>query len=115
MNLSEFRSYRDRFALSSMLQRGQRLEVESKAAWADITRLRKERARYQVTTGLQYALTKEQFDERIRVINIIEKLETELDAAWRKWSLIECEIGDILRDKRYIEWAAVEQAEEKTA
>ncbi len=111
MNLSEFRSYRDRFALSSMLERGQRLEVESKAAWSDITRLRKERAQYNVAPGLQYGLTKEQFDERIRVINIIEKLETELDAAWRKWSLIECAIGDILRDKRYIEWAETQQQE----
>ncbi len=111
MNLAEFRDYRDRFALSSMLARGRVLEAESKAAWADINRLRKERAQYHVAPGLQYALTKEQFDDRIRTINIIEKLETELDMAWRKWSLIEIEIGDILRDHRYIEWAESQQQE----
>lgn len=111
MDLSEFRSYRDRFALSSMLERGRKLEVESKEAWAEITRLRKERGKYHVAPGLQYNLTKEQFDERIRIINIIEKLESELDIAWRKWALIEAAIGDIVNDKRYIAWSEAQQTE----
>src|SRR5689334_1079895 len=66
VNLSEFRSYRDRFALASMLARGRKLEAQSDAALDEVRRLRKELAKYPAPPGgLQYNLTAAQFDERI--------------------------------------------------
>lgn len=106
MNLHEFRAARDEIALASMLQRGRDLETALETANADMRCIKSELAKYPApASGLQYGLTKEQFDERIRLINIREKLLTELDAAQRVWAGIDAAIGDIVRDTRYRVWA----------
>ena len=105
MNRDDFRRIRDAIALESMLARGRDLEVKVTDAWAEVTRLRKELKKHHVTQGLQYNLTKEQFDDRIRTINIIEKLAAELLTAQRAWAEADAQIGCIVNDSRYVEWA----------
>lgn len=112
MDRATFRAVRDAIALDTMLTRGRALETRLASVNTDIRRIKDELARYPAPPGgLNYNLTRAQFDERIRIINIREKLLTELDAAQRVWAGIDAAIGDIVRDSRYQEWAASQQQE----
>ena len=109
MDLAEFRDYRDWFALTNMLERGRKLEVQSAAALKEVNRLRRWRgtlAKFSTGSGLQYHRTKEQFDYHMRVVNMREKLEARLDVAYRQWAAVDAQIMSILNDPRYQAWEA---------
>ncbi len=110
MNLHEFREYRDSFALDAMLKRGRELEGKADAALKRVHYWQRELAKYPAPpTGLQYTLTREQFDARIQLINIRDKITGELDTAWREWAYLEAMIGDIERDPRYLAWRELQR------
>lgn len=87
MNLYEFAEYRDRFALSAMLQRGRDLEAKSADAWGRACALR----------------------ERVRREPKRTHLVEEYDAAMREWAECEVGLGNIERDTRYAEWLELQR------
>lgn len=105
MSLAEFRSYRDSHAKDSMRARGKELQPKLTAAWRKVLRIRRWRdvlTEWPIASG--YNMTRDQANYRHRVINLREKVQKKLDAAYEVWAEIDVEISAIVRDPRYVEW-----------
>jgi len=112
LTCEQFIEARDTIALASMLERGEKLFNDREDAWLEVRRLRKELSKHPAPkSGLQYDLTPEQFRERIRLINIRDRITSELDDAYREWAAAEADMCDILNDQRYKDHAAKQLAE----
>lgn len=96
MNLQEFRRTRDEMQLKSMLERRPDLETRLSDKALEVNQLLDELEAYPAQpTGIQYHLTKVQFDERMRIINAREKLLSELDEKQREWAALDSALADL--------------------
>jgi hypothetical protein len=96
LTLAEFRRTRDQMQLASMRDLRPDVEAQLGDKVAEVNQLLDELEAYPAqATGIQYHLTKPQFDERMRIINAREKLLSELDVKQREWAALDSALADI--------------------
>lgn len=116
MTLAEFREYSKQHALDSMRARGRDLLPKAEAAWQRVTTWQARKAVVkEFEVAKSYHLTREQFERRMRVVNLLEKVQGNLDAAYEKWAALDTELNTITRDPRYVEWKTGKRAIRVTA
>lgn len=89
LTCEQFRTVRDEIALESMLERGNDLYHQSDAAWTESRALKKRM---------------EAMDKHKR-----QAIEADYNAAMKRWAKTEADMGTILNDERYKQWAANRQ------
>ncbi len=93
-----FCSARDEIALASMRSRRVILWRDRRAIAVEINELLDALKPYPAPpSGIQYGLTREQFNERMRIINIRENLLRDLDEKTRVWAALDAVYADIIR------------------
>lgn len=90
--MTHFTEIRDAFALASMLERKEKLETDSAGALAQARALR---------TKLRYTPKGAARD----------RVEEDYDLKMREWAYYEAQLGNILRDARYIAYVAKQNEE----
>lgn len=96
LTLADFRRVRDEMQLASMRERRPALEAQLWDKTAEVNQLLDELEAYPAqASGIQYHLTKPQFDERMRIINAREKLLSELDVVQREWAALDSALADV--------------------
>lgn len=88
LTCEQFRAARDEMALDRMLKRGAELWEQADAKLMEARALRKRADRSDTTKQKR------------------ELLMHEYDALMREWGEMDAELGNILRDKRYLEYSA---------
>lgn len=99
MSCADFRTLHNTLALETMQARRDKLEPVCAALWTKVRRLKRWRDKFAALTpaGLQYGQTKEQFDKRMRIINLREKTQARLDEAYREWAQVDVDLCNISR------------------